>query len=243
MQTKRHRRDYPGRASRWIAVGAMVLGILSAISAQAESYIAGQVGYTLASDAQHVRTVDSATFGIPNGTEVSNVNLNNSLMYGMKFGHYFASTPWLGVELEGFMTNPQVPQQQLTLNVPGAGAISVNQPGASNRLIVMSPNLVVRYQAGGFEPYVGVGPGVFFLNQQRDPAGPGVPEYSQSSTRVGLNTQVGLRYRLTEQVSVFGEWKYNYVQFNLSGQEAGPYYGFQSTVQLHHFVFGVGYHF
>jgi len=243
MQTERHGQNRVHRASRWIAVGAMVLGIFSAIPVQAESYIAGQIGYTLAPDAQDVKTVDSVPFGIPNGTAVSNVNLNNSLMYGMKLGHYFASTPWLGVELEGFMTTPRVPQQQLTLNVPGAGAISVDQPGANNRLIVVSPNLVARYQAGAFEPYVGVGPGVFFLHQQRDPAGPGIAEYDQSSTRVGLNTQVGLRYRLTEQVSAFGEWKYNYAQFNLSGQEAGPYYGFQSTVQLHHFVFGVGYHF
>ncbi len=235
--------DYAHRAGRWLTACVLALWGLSGMFAQAETYIAGQVGYTLAQDVTNVNAIDPGLVGLPAGTTVSNVDLNNSLMYGMKLGHYFASTPWLGVELEGFITTPHVPQQQLTLNVPGVGSIPIDQPGATNRLIVMAPNLVARYQAGAFEPYVGVGPGVFFLHQQRAPDAPGGAKYSQSDTRVGLNTQAGLRYRLTDLISVFGEWKYNYVRFSLAGQANGPYFGYQATVNLHNFVFGIGYHF
>jgi outer membrane protein W len=172
--------NYAHRAGRWLTACVLALWGLSGMFAQAETYIAGQVGYTLAQDVTNVNAVNPGLVGLPAGTTVSNVDLNNSLMYGMKLGHYFASTPWLGVELEGFITTPHVPQQQLTLNVPGVG--SIDQPGATNRLIVMAPNLVARYQAGAFEPYVGVGPGVFFLHQQqRSPDAPDGAKYSLSS--------------------------------------------------------------
>jgi hypothetical protein len=59
----------------------------------------------------------------------------------------------------------------------------------------------------------------------------------------GLNTQVGLRYRLTNHVSLFGEWKFNYAKINLVGQADVNHYEIDAVVTLHHFVFGLGYHF
>lgn len=87
-------------------------------------------------------------------------------MYGVKVGHYFESVPWLGVELEGFVTSPHRPQQRLTLAVPGSGNVTVEEGGATNRLMVVSPFLLARYQAGAFEPYVGGGPGLLLHQQQ-----------------------------------------------------------------------------
>lgn len=213
------------------------------LSAHAETYIAGQVGYTVAQDTTRGRVTDPSLIGLPAGTTVGNLNLNNSSMYGMKLGRYFDSTPWLGVELESFMTTPHTPQQRVTLQAPGVGTVLLDETGATNRLIVVAPNLMARYQAGAFEPYVGIGPGVFFLHQRQESPTSGSTAYSQSSTRVGLNTQVGLRYRMTDHVSLFGEWKYNYVRFNLAGQADGPYAGVSAVANLHHFIFGVGYHF
>lgn len=243
MQTRNNRNDISQRASRWLAIGAMAVWGLSGMPAQAETYIAGQVGYTLAQDTARGRINDPTYAGLPAGTSVSTVNLNNSLMYGMKIGHYFESTPWLGIELEGFMTTPNRPQQRLTLGLPVTGNVSVNEPGATNRVVVVSPNLVLRYQAGAFEPYVAVGPGVFFLHQKQLATMPGGLTYSQSNTGYGLNTQVGLRYRLTEHVAFFGEWKFNYARVDLSGQADAGHYGINTLVTLHHFVFGIGYHF
>ena len=231
------------RMARWLFIGLTIFGGGPFLSAQAELYIAGQVGYTVAQDTTDGRVTDPGLVGLPAGTSVSNTSLNDSLMYGMKLGHYFDSTPWLGVELESFITTPHTPQQRVTLQAPGVGTVLLDETGATNRLIVVAPNLVARYRAGAFEPYVAVGPGVFFLHQRQEPLTSGTPAYSQSSTRVGLNTQVGLRYRMTDHVSVFGEWKYNYVRFNLAGQADGPYAGVNAVANLHHFVFGVGYHF
>ena len=96
---------------------------------------------------------------------------------------------------------------------------------------------MARYQAGQVEPYAGVGMGVFFA--QLSSGGE-----SSSSTNVGLNTQLGLRYKVTQNLAVFGEWKYNGVHFNFDAsspnQNAG---GFKGDYSANLFAFGVGYHF
>ncbi|MDP3092491.1 MAG: OmpW family outer membrane protein [Nitrospira sp.] len=238
-----HHQGKGADVSRWFMIGTCVLMILSASAGHAETYIAGQVGFTLAQDTTRGRVNDPTYSGFPTGTSISNVGLNNSIMYGMKVGHYFGSVPWLGVELEGFVTTPHRPQQRLTLGVPGSGNVTLEEGGATNRFIVVSPVLLARYQAGAFEPYVGVGPGLFMLHQKQLTSAASGTAYSQSYTGIGLNTQVGLRYRLTDHVSMFGEWKFNYARLNLPGQADVNHFGINAIATLHHFVFGVAYHF
>jgi len=228
----------------WLA-GALMIGVLAPVTVRAESYVAGMVGYTVPQDVTRTELTDTGLTNpaLPAGTTASNVKLNDSLMYGAKFGHYFDSLPWLGVEVESFITRPNSRQQTLTVSSPGLGQFQVDETGSKNRLIVVAANVVARYRMGQFEPYVGVGPGVFFLRQTQATLTPGTADYAQSSTRPGLNVETGLRFRMTEHVSVFGEYKYNYVHFNLSGQADGNYAGTAGLAQLHHFIFGVGYHF
>lgn len=226
----------------WPALAVTAICSVNAVGAvNAETYIYGMAGYTLAHDTTQGVVTDPQNVGLPTGTNIGNVSLNNSFMYGAKIGHYFNSTPWLGVELESYVTNPNRPAQQLTLYPPGSAPITQLEPGASNRIVVVAPNLVVRYQAGAFEPYVGVGPGIFFLHQEQLTSTG--TSYSQSDTSLGFNAQVGLRYRLTEHLSMFGEWKYNYAKINLAGQSNVNHFGIDAVIQLQYFVFGLGYHF
>jgi outer membrane protein W len=222
---------------------AIALDGVSTFPAFAETYVSAMVGATLPQDTVRGRVNDPSFLGLPEGTSISNVQLNKSIVYGAKIGHYFNSMPWLGVELEVFVTTPHRPAQRLTLSIPGSGPFQYEEAGATNRLVVVSPLVMVRYRAGAFEPYAGVGPGVFFLHQEQLTF-PGSPSnYSQSNTGYGLNTQVGLRYRLTNHVSMFGEWKYNYGRIDLAGQADVNHFGINAISQLHHFVFGLGYHF
>ncbi|HWV44611.1 MAG TPA: outer membrane beta-barrel protein [Nitrospira sp.] len=235
--------EKPRRSKSLVLCIAIALSVVSTLSAFAETYVSGMVGATLAPDTVRGRVNDPSFVGLPEGTSISNVQLNSSIMYGAKVGHYFNSMPWLGVELEAFVTTPHRPAQRLTLNAPGVGAIQQDEPGATNRLVVVSPLIMVRYRAGALEPYAGIGPGVFFLHQEQLTASASPSNYSQSNTGYGLNTQVGLRYRLTGHVSMFGEWKYNYGRIDLAGQADVNHFGITALSQLHHFVFGVGYHF
>ena len=194
---------------------------------QAEIYVAGQVGVNIPYNLSNVEwSAGGVTLG---GNDLS---LHNSLMYGAKLGYYFDSLKWLGVETEAFNATPHVKQQNLTIGGFDFGTA----PGLNFRVLTWAPvNIVVRHQMGAFEPYAGVGLGVFFsrLSDGTD---------SSSSTDVGLNTQLGLRYRVTTNLALFGEWKFNHANIT-HNNIAGTGLNVSADYNAHNFVFGVGYHF
>jgi opacity protein-like surface antigen len=103
---------------------------------------------------------------------------------------------WLGVETEVFNSTPHIKQQDAAIGVPGFSG-TVNLAGTFLRVLNWAPvNVVVRYQMGQFEPYAGVGMGVFFANVTE-----AVNGESSSGTTVCLNTQLGLRYLVTKNMS------------------------------------------
>ena len=216
-----------------VAVGAFCL-TQPVGPAQAEMYVAGQVGWTIPNDATNIESTGSFA-----GIKFSDLDLQNSFMYGAKLGYYFESMKWLGVETEVFNTNPNIKQQNVTLSGPG-GSASVTLPGQDLRVLNWSPlTVVVRYQAGQFEPYAGVGMGVYFSRIHDGQSGE-----SSSDTSVGLNTQLGARYLVTKNLSVFGEWKYNRAHFNFSDSTpTAATGGFKGDYSANVFAFGVGYHF
>ena len=197
-------------------------------------YVAGQMGVSIPNSFSNVEGVGSAA-----GVTVSDLSLQNSLMYGAKLGYYFDSIKWLGVETEVFNSTPHLKQQNATVSFGGASA-TATFPGQSVRVLNWAPiNIVVRHQMGQFEPYAGIGMGVFFANLTDGASGE-----SSSSSNVGLNTQVGLRYLVTRNVSLFGEWKYNRASFDFS--ESSPTQatgGFKGNYSANILAFGVGYHF
>lgn len=211
-----------------VAVGVLCL----TLPVQAEMYVAGQVGANIPQDASNVEfSAGGVTVG---GNDLA---LQNSLMYGAKAGYYFDSLKFqnfnLGLETEVFNSTPHVKQQDITL---GGGIGSIGSAGFTNRVLTWAPVIVVlRYQAGAFEPYAGVGLGVFFsrISDGTD---------SSSSTDIGLDTQLGLRYRVTPNLSLFGEWKYNYANIdhtNVAGSGVDLSYNYNANI----FAAGVGYHF
>ncbi len=85
-----------------IAVGFLCL-TLSGRPAQAEMYVAGQMGASLPNSLSKIEGVDSNA-----GTGISDLDLQTSFMYGAKLGYYFESIKWLGVETEVFNSTPHV---------------------------------------------------------------------------------------------------------------------------------------
>ncbi len=81
--------------------------------------------------------------------------------------------------------------------------------------------------------------GVYFAHLKDGQSGE-----SSSSTAVGLNTQLGLRYLINKNMSIFGEWKYNKASLNFS--ESSPTQatgGIKGDYSANILAFGVGYHF
>jgi len=206
---------------------------------QAEWYVAGQAGVTLPSIGKGLTDVDIDSSGVPSGTTMSDRALKSSILYGAKLGYFFPRAKWFGLETEVYNTTPHIKQQFTTITVPGAGSTGGVLAGDHFRVLTWAPaNLVFRYPSTRLQPYIAVGPGVFFAQVKTTQTG---FEGSQSSTKLGLNAEAGLRYYITRHVTAFAEWKYNYARFNFS--ENDTQFGFKATYSMSHVVFGLGYHF
>jgi opacity protein-like surface antigen len=203
--------------------------VLGQPAARGETYIAGQAGFVVPNAVSNIEIDDPA---VPPGMKASDLKLKNSIMYGAKVGHYFNSLRWLGVEGEVFNATPHIKQQDMSVG----GFTAPDQPGANLRVTTLAFNLVARYPGERLQPYAGAGVGLFFARVNDKSV-----NERQTSTAPGLNTQVGLRYLLTQHVSLFGEWKYNYARFSVD--PTPNLLGYNATYTAHHLVFGVGYHF
>ena len=198
---------------RRVAGMAMVCMAVSAASAPAETYLAGQIGVTFPQSLTNVNFVSPLSPG-------PDFDLKTSFVYGGKLGHYFEELQWLGVEAEIFRTNPVISQK-------------APEPGASLSVTTLAMSLVARYQVGRWEPYAGVGPGIFFSRVKS--ASP-ISRFDEAqSTSIGLTTQAGVRFFVTGRVALFTEWKYNHSRISFDSLPNANY-------NAHHWMFGVAYH-
>ena len=243
--------------------------MLFAPHAYAETYVAGQLGVTLPSigdglsngdltstSSQFQNGATSGTIDYPGGTTVSEQSLKTSFMLGGKVGHYFSRAQWFGLEAEIFYSTPHIKQQDIKFHsdtpftfTPSGGGPSTplaneftapGVQGAHFSVLTIAPfNLMFRYPGNRLQPYIGIGPGIF-IARIKDPSITQGDD-SQSSTKLGLNTLIGVRYFLTRHVSAFAEGKYNYVRFNFD--ENPNFFGFNATYTPFTVGFGVSYHF
>lgn len=212
---------------------ALSPSVLFVPNAYGETYIGGQFGVTLP---QSLAAGQVTTPGLPTQLDVGKQDLHNSLMVGLRVGHYFAQARWFGVEAEMFYTTPNIKQQSVTFTT-SLGSTSVPLLGATQQIMGFAPNLVFRYPKTRLQPYVAIGPGIFFARIKDSQSG----DSQSSNGRIGLNTQVGARYYITRNWAAFAEWKYNYVKLDYSDET--NLFGFKTTYQANMFAFGISYHF
>ncbi len=183
-------------------------------SATAESYVAGQFGVSV-----------GGTSSDPDNV-MSDLALKSSLVYGAKLGHYLDNLKYFGVETEAYTLTPDIKQQSIAINGVPAGTIS----GSHLRVTTWAANVMYRYPGETFQPYAGVGLGVFFARGS-DNTG------SDTSISPGLNVLAGLRVMVTKQVGLFGEYKFNKTRLNFKDSNESAQY------KASLFIFGLGYHF
>lgn len=210
---------------RWI-VGIMV-ALAWTTAAQAELYVAGQVGGLFPEPLRHV---EWSSGGVAlRGNDFAQ---QSSLAYGGKIGYYAASAPWIGVESDLYYSTPNLKQQALSLGNVNFGTAD----GVPHQLWTWAPaNLMLRAKLGRFEPYLGGGVALFWSHLK-------FATGDSDAVSAGLNGVAGLRVKLTDHLGLFGEWKYNYAEIkhqNISN--SGVDVKAQYSAQLA--VFGVSVHF
>ena len=229
------------------AVALLVSIVLAVPNAYPEAYIGGQIGTTVAGNS--LTSVELTDFS-PAGS-MSDRSLSRSILGGVKLGYYFPQARWFGIETEFFYTTPHIKQQNTRITIePGAvlrdfgpvvGGTTVSElSGDHFRVMTWVPvNFIFRYHKTRLQPYVGIGPGLFFGKVTTT-----IPQFagSQSSTQLGLNVKAGAEYFFTRHVTAFAEVKYNYVRFDFPANDNGGF-GFKATYSPVTIAVGLSYHF
>jgi opacity protein-like surface antigen len=163
---------------------------------------------------------------------------------GLKFGRYFDSLPWLGMEMEMNFSRHAIREQSVSISpsLP-AGPTKLRLPRYRFYIWDMQVNLLARYgflqdkevTFGRLQPYLGIGPGFEVLYGITD-----------SAKNFAVETLAGIRYMCTKNIALYCEYKFSY-QFEVEIEHVSiPPYG-SGTVMLdvphHRIVFGVAYHF
>ena len=84
--------------------------------------------------------------------------------------------------------------------------------------------------------YAGAGPGIFFARTSNQTGS------SSENGEVGVNALAGLKYFVHRNVSIFGEYKFNYAGFDFT-EFATPAAGIQGNYKASHFIGGLAVHF
>lgn len=192
----------------------------------AEMYVAGMAGYTAPNDLTDIKGTGGAS-----ALSLSDLELQGSVAYGGKIGYFLPTVKWLGVETELYNTTPNVKQQPATVSGFGMSVPVGTLPGFHLRVLTWGINAVVRYPGKTFQPYAGVGLGVFFAKAT-------FQGQSDSDTVPGLNALAGLRVFATDHVALFAEYKYNRATFNFPNA-----IGFEADYSANIFMGGLSYHF
>lgn len=208
----------------FIVLTVLALSFLPTLS-QAEWYIGGHAGYSKPNDLEDVKGVGSAS-----GFTFSDLDLKDSLGYGIKIGYFFPDNlNWLGVEFETFTSNPHIKQQNIKATVGGSSTTLSDVPGEHFRIITPAINLILRFPGYYVEPYAGGGIGAFW-GRLSDSSG------SESDVSPGANALAGLRFYVNDEVAIFTEYKYNYTKFNFDD-------AYKATYSSHGLYGGLSFHF
>lgn len=230
------------------AAALLVSIVLAVPNAYPEAYIGGQIGTTIAGNS--LTSVELTDFS-PTAS-MSDRELSRSVLGGGKLGYYFPKARWFGIETEFFYTTPHIKQQNTRITIqpgtiiPGFGPVPPFTgesvfTGDHFRVMTWVPvNLMFRYHKARLQPYIGVGPGIFFARVHTTQVG---FEGTQNSTNIGLNAKAGVQYFITRHLSAFAEWKYNRTSFNFEANDDNGAFGFKADYSVHFVAMGLNFHF
>jgi opacity protein-like surface antigen len=189
-------------------------------SAHAETYAGISLGASLSHDITDIRGTAS-TREIATG---SDVKPDDAFAFGFKVGHYFRYIPWFGVEFNFYQRGPDVERQAATANrtagvlIDGVGGtgqlkIDVNSVSTLGFLAMIRTTKEQTINLYNFQPFLGVGLGVNVVDLGDITSFTQAGAFNSGSnldsdTSFGVLMSVGLNYKLTHKVKVYGEYKY-----------------------------------
>ena len=171
---------------------------------------------------------EATPFGVSLKDSVK-ADYDNEPSFGGRFGYWSTDAPWAGFALD-------------------VSYFRLHASGIDTNVVPVSALAMFRYPGKRLQPYVGVGPGLFFSDIEVDMQLAGQDkDFSDNHLDVGLDARAGLSWSLFRSFSVFGEYRFTYFEgnyedmINSAGMETKV--EIETDVKVHHLLFGVSYSF
>jgi opacity protein-like surface antigen len=128
-------------------------------------------------------------------------------MAGAKFGIMGPASNslarWLGLEIDASWIQTKIKQQDVQLSVFGRAFGAVPMDETKVQLITGALHVIAKYPDGPVQPYIGAGPAV--VHARVSDSGTFT---SGTATALGLSGIAGLRFKVSERIGLFAEYKY-----------------------------------
>jgi hypothetical protein len=179
------------------------------------------------------------------GHTAKSVVYQPGILGGIKFGRYFDSLPWFGMEIEMNFARHAIRKQQVgVIPILPTGEDKITLSFDRFYIWDMQVNLLARYgffkdkevPFGRLQPYLGIGPGFEVIYGSTD-----------SAKNFAIEAMAGIRYLFTQKLAIFCEYKFSY-QFEVEYEQVKvPVHPTEGLVTFdvphHRIVLGVSYHF
>jgi len=189
--------------------------------------VGGGIGVAFTTDITEIGVTD----GDGNSATISDVEGDDSFVYGLRIGHYLDSIPWLGVEANASSSTPDIDNQSaVVLTGTGAGALpstmarveaEVEHFTTVGLLVMLRPTKEQTKELYNIDPYLGIGFASNSINLSEavayNSAGALVGKSNLGSdSEVGIFLSAGLNYKVNDRTKLFTELRYTEASYDMT---------------------------
>jgi hypothetical protein len=121
-------------------------------------------------------------------------------------------------------------------------------------IVSLTPMLLVRARLlqsddmpqGRLQPYLGVGPGIFFVDQKVDFRPDITSPIDLFHIKIGVDARAGLRWLFAQNIGLFGEYRLTYFKTDSSNDDNAIFFSeshVNASLTTHHFLGGIAFSF
>ena len=202
-----------------LTLSLLVVLLALAATASAESFLDGYVGASLT----HKNDFTFDAFGVE---QERDAEYKSSAIFGVRGGTWLEGLRWLGVALD----------------------LSYFRPSADIQVFPITALVMARYgflpddefKEGRLHVYAGLGGGIFISNVD---GFIGRFEGSDTSVDFGLDTRLGVSYRVESNWAIFAEYRFTHVSPSFDINAFDSRTSADTTFNTSHFLLGLSYRF
>jgi len=231
--------------SKHIFVLLLFAGIFAVVPpAHSETYIGFGMGASIPEDFRHVSLGGTAA------ANYEDLNGNNSFAYGIKVGHFWEHLTWRGLEF-GLEMNYFKRDLDATARIVDSDFGGVESLGFRiNSFQTLGLIPLVRKSLGAYEPYLGIGLAVSFLDAEEVILGNTPVNTVKVAPAIsdlfdfGVIMLAGLNYKISERFKIYSEYKYSQSNYDvLLERGSSTNFNLAFNTADHNFMMGLTYDF